>query len=324
MKLPIYLLARLAVAGLLCCFLFNSCRQPTSLLRVTSSKLLEGLPSASGLVWLSGTQTKTTFLAIGDDAPYLYVLDSAGQISRKIPIFPTSMAAEDGRIPKPIKPDFEAIELIEGRELLIFGSGSKWPQRNILVQLDWPAAKEIVTYDLSEFYAQLLALPEMQGYELNIEGLACYEEQLYLLNRSNNLVFRFAYADWMASLQAAGPMPAITVFSISLPFLGGYPAQLTGATIGGAEPQLFFTATVEATDNAYDDGEILGSFFGQVPLDRLAEGAAYCFQPIQFGDKPLKVESLALRPATQPTHFYFVTDSDGGPSLLLEGILKQP
>lgn len=295
--------------------LFNSCRMPIPPLPIEQSDILQGIPGASGLVALEGG-----FLVIGDNSPYLFQLDSSLFVSQKIAIYPSGMADEAGTIPKPIKPDFEAMELINNKELLVFGSGSLSPQRNLLIRLPWPAAAPLQTYDLSTFYAHLLALPAMQGHELNLEGLAYYEEELYLLNRSNNLIFRFSYPAFLAYLQSGSALPEVYSIAAQLPQLDGYPAQFTGATIAAQPPQLFFTAAVEATDNAYDDGAVLGSYLGHVALDALEKPAAYQFYKIEAGDMPLKVESISLiKQEKRGWHFGFVTDSDGGESLLLRG-----
>ncbi len=300
-------------------FLFNSCHMPIPALPIEQSDTLTGIPSASGLVAL-----EDGFLVIGDDTPYLFQLDTALSLVRKIAIFPSNMAEADGSIPKPIKPDFEAMELIEGRDLLIFGSGSLSPQRNLLLRLPWPAATPVETYDLSSFYTHLRSLAAMRSQELNIEGLAYHEQRLYLLNRSNNLIFRFSYSDFVAFLQGSGGLPEVESIRARLPQLEGYPAQLTGATIAAQPPQLFFTAAVEATDNAYDDGAILGSFLGQVALGALEQAAAYQYYRLEAEETPLKVESISLiKQEKQGWHFGFVTDSDGGESLFLRGYLER-
>src|SRR5687768_1753982 len=88
---------------------------------VIKKALLEDLPSASGMEIIDGV-----IYIIGDDSPYLYVLDHSLRVINKVELFKTE-DFESGRIPKKLKPDLETLTslTISGNKyLLATGSGS--------------------------------------------------------------------------------------------------------------------------------------------------------------------------------------------------------
>ena len=90
---------------------------------------LEHIPSASGIELINDL-----LYIIGDNSAFLYVLDSSYSIIDKIQIASTANTL-DGIIPKSLKPDYEAMVSARlGKEivLLVFGSGSKSPERDVL------------------------------------------------------------------------------------------------------------------------------------------------------------------------------------------------
>src|SRR5438046_10510737 len=74
---------------------------------------------------------------VGDDSPYLYCLDHDWNLLRKVPLFASEHTGD--RIPKEQKPDLEAMSVVyldDKPHLLIFGSGSRSPQRDVCFWLD--------------------------------------------------------------------------------------------------------------------------------------------------------------------------------------------
>ena len=116
--------------------------------RLTAIKQLPNYPSGSGLACHNGH-----IYIMGDDAPYLLVLDSLLDPTDSIRIFETS----EKRIAKEIKPDTEAITIIKKNDtgaLLIVGSGSLSPSRDSCYLLNL-FGKEIKKYGLDSFYQRL-------------------------------------------------------------------------------------------------------------------------------------------------------------------------
>ena len=90
---------------------------------------LEKIPSGSGIV-----KSGDTYYIVGDDSPFLFSLNKEFKVIAKTQILdPVNFS--DERIIKSKKPDFEAMEMIGQNEIVIFGSGSKAPQRNIFIRI---------------------------------------------------------------------------------------------------------------------------------------------------------------------------------------------
>src|SRR5690606_2002260 len=116
-------------------------------------KELPGIPSASGL-----EITDSGIFIIGDDSPYLFKLNSQFEIIEKIQLFPEKQFPGN-IIEKLKKPDLEALARgnTEANILYAFGSGSKSPERDLMVKIDL-SAKISSTYSLVHFYSHLRTL----------------------------------------------------------------------------------------------------------------------------------------------------------------------
>ncbi|MDO7852603.1 DUF6929 family protein [Hymenobacter convexus] len=299
---------------------------------MTASILAEtsipNLPSASGVEIIGATA-----YVIGDDAPLLYQLDARTlAVTGRVPLFETT-AFDTGRLPKADKPDLECMAALtwpDGRAgLLLLGSGSR-PNRArgwfVHTETDAPAPESV---DLAPLYALLqpyLAL----GVVLNLEAAATSETELLLFQRTVGradaaVLFRLPLAATLAFLAHGGAEPAVRQQLFELPEIAGSPAGFSGATF--VDGLLFVTASVENTQDAVLDGEVLGSFVGVVDLEtqkvvfaRLVwrDGRAYCG----------KVEGLAVRQSIGPGHWelLLVTDDDAGGStaVVAEITLTEP
>ena len=278
------------------------------------------LPSASGIVAQPGG-----FFAIGDDAPALYQLDIQFNITART-LIKNYPLAPNGRINKKVKPDFEAHASVQqGKQLLhiVLGSGSKRGVRenSFVLSADGQYRHE---QNLAPFYRQLKTAAAID--ELNIEGLALDGKQAYLLNRGNgggNIVFAVSQEDLLAHLQGKGDVPkAIGVYRVQLPVVAKFEAGLSGADYWPQAKSLVYTASVEATGDAYNDGQILGSFVGLIPLDQLKAGQALDLSQsaiplLNKQGQPLmtKAESIAVsRSSTSRIDGAIASDNDDGSS----------
>ncbi len=299
-------------------FLFAGCSPAKLQLTITETQSLANIPSGSGL-----QKAGTGYYVVGDDAPFLYCLDSSFKVTSKIPLVDTlSFAA--GRMEKSEKPDFEAMEQVGENELVIFGSGSKSPQRDLFVRVLLEDSPRVEKHSLTPFYRQLKSLPAFKDSELNIEAVAHHNGQLFLFNRNPALLVRFNYSTFLNYLKGTAPLPALHVTPFSLPKIRGVEAGFSGATILPAESKIIFTATAEATQNAYADGEIRGSIVGLINLTDGAVAATFEYTLISTEGNPLKVESVTVEevPAGREAKLVFVTDDDRGNSVILKGVLN--
>lgn len=282
-------------------------------IEILSWQILKDVPSASGIV-----KFKNVFYAIGDDSPYLFHIDKNFDLISKSLIY-SSDKLQGETIPKIDKPDFEAMEMLSETEILVFGSGSKSPERDICVLVE--IGKEIIymEYDISLFYEYIRKLEIMQGYELDIEGLAMYGDLLYLFNRGRNIIFSFPYKDFIAYCERGTHFPTPKVTLYSLPKINGLQAGFSGATTYGQKPYLIFTASVEDAPNAYDDGDILGSFICLIEINNGNLSDDFIIKEIPNPGFPLKVESVIVDKTVSETEveLILVTDNDGEPSEIL-------
>lgn len=289
------------------------------------------IPSASGME-VAGNR----LYVIGDDSPWLYILNlSTLQQVGQIRLF-ASGDFGSGRIPKALKPDLECLTLlpIAGRDhLAAFGSGSA-PNRARCYTLLLPGTNQkpaqVRPHSLQHLYAALQADPDLLGPEvLNLEGAAVTASQLLLFQRAAkggpNLVLVFRQQEFAAYLSGTRKtLPAYQSIPFQLPQLEGISARFSGATVH--ENRLFFSASVENTDDAILDGEVLGSYIGWVDLDELQAGAGplkphtVLVRNQQGEPYRGKVESLVIldSPRAHTFRALAITDNDQGQSELLE------
>ncbi|MDC5848789.1 hypothetical protein OPW32_06110 [Vibrio europaeus] len=239
-------------------------------LEVSEPILNKEFPSASGAVF-----SNNKVYAIGDDSPYLFELDADLTIQDKLLIkhYPI---AKNGRIVKKVKPDFEAMDEVDfyGKPaFVILGSGSKAHKREwaFLITQD---QKTKIERSLRPLYQQIYKQSGFSGKQkLNIEGLASTNKHVFVLNRGNsgtNVIFRLRLDEFVQYLEGqTDSVNEIVVTHVQLPVYQDYEATLSGAEYWPEAEQLVFTASIEATGDAYNDGDILGSFVGTVPVNQL-------------------------------------------------------
>jgi len=278
---------------------------------------MEKIPSGSGII-----KSGSSYYIIGDDSPFLFSLNSNFQLISKTPLLDTLVFA-DHRILKSHKPDFESLEMIEQNEMVIFGSGSKSPQRDVFIRILLKDPMLIEKYEISNFYNNLKNLPIFNNSELNIEATAFRNNQIFLFNRKKNLVIQFDYTDFLNYLKGETVFPQPKITQYSLPTINGIEAGFSGAATLKDDSKIIFTASVEDTDNAYDDGEILGSYIGIIDIsdNNISQSFDYC--QIPNGDATLKVESVSIEKeiSTGKTEVMLITDDDKGNSVILRSIL---
>ncbi len=299
----------------------SACNQSTMNFTLQQQQTLIGIPSASGIVHWNGALN-----VVGDNSAWLYQLDNDYKVKHKHILI---KANTDSILPKLTKPDFEAMTncKVKGKsELLIFGSGSKSPDRDILVRVHIEDSLQTTQHDLTNFYELLRTSQQMKGHLLNIEAAATVDDDLLLFNRENNLLWKLSIDSFIAYLEDDKVIPNISNYQIILPKLNKLQIKISGATEVMGTNLLVFTASVEDTPNPFDDGEVLGSYLGIIQLDDLVDGYRPQCVPIAKNEKyiPIKVESVEVLKSinSQKLQVIIVTDSDGGESELLIGELS--
>lgn len=303
-----------AATAILVLLLAMSCLEKKLSLEVLDTRVLHEVPGGSGII-----KAGEHYYIIGDNSPFLYKTDSSFRVISKIPIY----ANKDSVIPKHLKPDFEAIENIKDEEIIVFGSGSKSPVRDVFLRIFLKDNLRVKTYSISGLYSHLKSLKELENKELNIEAAAYSGDRLYLFNRKPNLIFMFFYADLIKYVEGEAGLPDIEIMIFKLPSINGIEAGFSGAAAYKDIPRIYFTASVENTPNAYDDGEILGSFAGSIEIikNKLSDKIQYA---LLNTPSPVKVESVAVEKMSSPddVNLVLVTDSDGKESLVYRCRLK--
>lgn len=302
---------------LLFAFLLQGCSAGKMKITVSKNIVLEGIPSGSGI-----EKQDDLYYVIGDDSPYLYCLDNDFKTISKTLLLDTAIGGK-GRIRKAEKADFESMEKTGENEFVILGSGSKSPQRDVFIRVLLQDSIIIEPLKAAGFYNSLRGLPQLKNSELNIEATAFSNNHLFLFNRKKNLIIKFDYNELMSYLKGERTFPTPEIKEFTLPKINGIEAGFSGATALLKEPKIIFTASVENTTNAYDDGEILGSFIGMIDLsfNVISSDIDYCLIPNTDGN--LKVESVTIEEeiSSGKTKVILITDDDKGNSRLLESEL---
>lgn len=290
-------------------------------LQVEKVVVLDSLPSGSGMV-LSGD----TAWVFSDDATGIYRLSLTDYTYQQIPY--GHYDSKIYRIPKPVKPDLEAVAygVWQGREyLLSFGSGSVPAYRDTLFIFDKTNGMLVQRVSLSGFYTALKYKHGLDSATLNIEGAAMTGKYLYLLNRGRNLLFRIdrkPFEQYIAGTDEVH-VPEATAEAITLPVADGLQAGFSGATMLDNNT-LLFSASLENITSNVADGTVMGSYIGtlDVSSDKAKLPAITMLKNKAGRALKDKIESLEVagKYADGPLKLIALVDNDDGSSKLI--ILK--
>ncbi len=290
-------------------------------MNVTRQVFLNDLSSASGITWHNNK-----LYVVGDDAPWLYILDEELSIIEKIKISGIDSLV-NGRMPKSVKPDFESIEYVNDgcdEYLLIFSSGSVQISRDtaFVVRLDPDSLKH---RNLRPFYEHIKERALIGTLdEINIEGLAVDEQNIYLFHRGNvsgNFIAVFERSPLMAYLEnEPAAFPEARNYHFELPEYDQLISGFSGACMMPDNKGILFTASVENTADVINDGEVLGSYVGIISPDGLLKGT-YRSTLVYIDGKtlPVKLEGITIKSfENNKMIVYAVSDNDDGTSEILE------
>ncbi|TVP49599.1 MAG: hypothetical protein EA341_09145 [Mongoliibacter sp.] len=139
-------------------------------------------------------------------------------------------------------------------------------------------------------------------------------------NRKKNVIFQFDYKKFLQYIKGELAFPEPKCYSFTLPEINGIEAGFSGASVLPKASKIIFTASVEDTDNAYDDGEILGSMIGTIDLldAGISDTFEYCLIP--HGEEKLKIESVTVdsEDSNEGANLILISDDDKGNSTLVK------
>jgi hypothetical protein len=236
---------------------------------------------------------------------------------------------ENNRTPWNVKADFESMasfKFDDSDYMLVLSSGSMVNTRDtahIIRLSDSLTSYKKNIRDLYEAIKSLAGIPDSN--EINIEGLAISNSAAYLFHRGN------VYENFFVEIQLDSLMnyllsgnnniPAIKIYTVNLPSYDEIPSGLSGACVMPDQSALLFTASLEDTDSELYDGEILGSFIGYIPMDKLQEGISYASLLKDKNELPInkKLESIVIKSVSDNKIVILsVSDNDDGSSDIFE------
>lgn len=285
--------------------------QQSSVIKIEDYQKLKNFASGSGMAYYNDY-----FYIVGDDDPYLAKLNKEGEILERFQLWDTANV-QNGRINKKVKPDFEAISLFPYQQdtlLLIFGSGSKSPKRDVILSFN-PKNKAIDTLQGKDFFSWFKTAANLTNKEINLEGAAYHKGILYLLNRHNNVMYSLPEPGFSSFIENQSTKDlSMNSHHFELPSYKKDTARFSGASIIAEKNQILFSASIETTDNWQDDGKILGSFMGKIDFTKLDQKKPFC-APVFVNDTTRfkgKIEALHGLNEEEELKIYFITDDDDG------------
>jgi len=296
-------------------FFLSACKSVvTESLVLQSEKIITTIPSASGLICHNNSM-----LLVGDDASFIFEIDDQLKIQNTYRIsFMNKM--ENGRINSSIKPDFEAIDLFDGK-LLVMGSGSKLMSRDTAVLFDLKSREIITKVSFRPLFQKFLKIGAYDSLQsINMEGLASDRNNFYFLHRGNicgnNIVFQIKKEELLNYIRTS-ELPNITFKKFDLPTINGYQSGFSGACVSPDESLLIFTCSVESTGDVYHDGEVLGSFIGYISMTGENAWKDVSVYPVMGSDSLVKtkLESVCVSKVSNEQYWLTaVSDNDNGQS----------
>jgi len=308
------------VTSYLIAFLFIlSCNSKQNLQAVNIKKL--NYPSASSVEFNNGK-----IYVMGDDAADLLVVDTNLNILDSFPIF--SYPAR--RIPKAIKPDFEASAFsnVKGQQVLyLFGSGSLSPQRDSLFLL-FPESKIVTHVSFGDFYSQLKSTALEQ---INIEGACFISNNLMLANRGNksypfNQLLIVDTNFWKTNNEHSINIIQLQRQTDTASFKG-----VSGLSYSKQNNQLIMTVSTEDTRSVHEDGAIGKSYLWiintiskKLNAENISPDKIIDLETTDLRFKGQKIESATIIEETKDIlRLVLVADNDDGSSTIFKMSIKR-
>lgn len=241
-------------------------------------KKLDIFPTATSLSGM--TSIKNILVAISDEYFSLYLSDLRQSINYEIePVTNQNLSKLSYKERKIHKPDFESISRIQiqGKEYLHLLPSFSKKNRNEIYLIE---VREVGIADELISFGKVIKIQNSFLYDnfkkniesVNIEGHFISNGSLMALNRGNNLhssalIVIEDYQRQLEKYMVAEDLQELKEFNLKLfkVDLGGYEGHKihwTEACLLGSS-EFLFLASVEDTENAIDDGKVLGSYIGK-------------------------------------------------------------
>jgi len=282
-------------------------------IRILESIDIETISAGSGIC-----QSKDGWWVIGDDTPYLHLLNEKGQIQEKYLLSQIPILNQEN-YSKSIKPDFEAIDIFNDT-LLIIGSGSQFFTRDTAFVFDSQNRKILLKKSLHNLYHKFYLLGDFPiGNSINIEGLANDGKYFYFLHRGNvcgnNRVYRINKIEMIEYLfDDQILIPEFTSYIFELPLINGNKSGFSGACYTHSENALLVTISGKETGDVYSDGEIPGSFIGKIRLNNHIPKKFDYWSIVDANNQFLITKFESIYPSIDRNvyHFIALSDNDNG------------
>ena len=254
------------------------------------------------------------FLAFGDNVPFVYRLSNSFIEKEKKELI-SNYALINGVMSKQEKLDIEAacyVKINGKHELFAFPSGSTDTRnRGFRIFED-----TVIAVDFSLLFDAIRSKTAIQPDQLNIEGAATTEKHLVLANRGTNHLILIPIDDFEKFIHH-GEFDGVNMQCVQLEldqqescFLG-----VSGLVYDEKSTYFYFTASQEATQDWYKDGEVFGSVIGRFKMkNQHIHSLNYSFVEDSMKQRlKVKLESLVIMNDTN-LQLIAVSDSDGGKS----------
>lgn len=277
-------------------------------------------PSGSSINYHNGK-----LYLIGDDADHILVLDKEYTIVDNLPL----LDYPEKRIPKPLKPDFEASTIIthsDGDQLLIVGSGSKKNRKKIVTIFFSKTELDAPHFSMINYEIFITRLEELGIDEVNIEGVTVMGNTIILSNRGNrkNITNHFIITDldfWKRQADVK-----LEIVTIQIPQSTEDAPAVSELCYIESIDTLLITFSSELTDNAYDDGAISNSYLGwisnasqKMQNQSLKVEQMINLSEVDAGFKNEKIEGVCLEAIDNEALFlHLISDNDLGESKLFK------
>ena len=322
------MMSRILVSGLFL-FLFTACindnMTSSSELKVSISDVYfdDQLSSASGI-----ENRNHSLYIIGDDIPWLLEIDFDFNVKTKFRLAGTDTLV-NGRTPKDVKADFEALGFLNDTNLLVLSSGSLNHTRDTAYIFNIYSDNLINKKNIRPLYESIKKHVNMSiEHEINLEGLAISGNNVYMLHRGNvseNFIVRINKLDFNSYLYSSDTIPSFEVFWFDLPTSNDLISGFSGACMHPNDSEIIFCASMEKTNDEVNDGEIVGSYVGIIPLTTLSKGK-YTATLLRENDKisRYKLEGLCVKDSPEGLNnsnyvsLLGVCDNDDGTSYFLD------
>lgn len=290
-------------------------------IQFVKSLLISDFPSGSSINYHEGK-----FYIIGDDATNILILDANYQKIDSVHLFHCA----EKIIPKVDKPDLEGSTIIEidgKNHLLLVGSASR-KNRKIIILIPFTTTGLSFKALTNTFYKTKGFIKRIKSHdieEINLEGVCLLKVDLVLGNRGNrstpaNHLIITDRIFWEHQDSAKLLIRKLTM-----------PPEHADKILGLSElcyieqtDTLLITLTSEATDNAFDDGEIGNSFIGwikdvtvKLQHNSLALDGMMDLADVDPVFKSEKIEGICVESVSgSELILHLISDNDAGESRL--------